>query len=86
MYKVWNGHSKVKVSVAQLCLTLCGPIDYSLPGSSVHGILQARVVEWVSQSLLQGIFLTREANLGLLHCRKILYCLSHQICIIMIFP
>ena len=34
--------------VAQLCLTLCGPMDCSLPGSSVHGILQARILEWVA--------------------------------------
>ena len=32
--------------VAQLCLTLSGPMDGSLPGSSVHGIFQARVLEW----------------------------------------
>ena len=32
--------------VAQLCPTLCDPVDCSLPGSSVHGILQARVLEW----------------------------------------
>ena len=34
--------------VAQLCLTLCDPMDRSLPGSSVHGILQARILEWVA--------------------------------------
>ena len=34
--------------VAQLCLTLCNPIDCSPPGSSVHGILQARILEWVA--------------------------------------
>ena len=34
--------------VAQSCPTLCDPMDYSLPGSSIHGILQARVLEWVS--------------------------------------
>ena len=33
---------------AQLCLTLCSPIDCNLPGSSVHGILQARILEWVA--------------------------------------
>ena len=33
---------------AQLCLTLCNPMDCSLPGSSVHGILQARILEWVA--------------------------------------
>ena len=34
-------------SVAQLCLTLCGPMDCTPPGSSVHGILQARILEWL---------------------------------------
>jgi len=33
--------------VVQSCLILCDPIDYSLPGSSVHGIFQARVLEWL---------------------------------------
>ena len=36
--------------VTQLCLTLCNPMDCSLPGSSVHGIFQARVLEWVAIS------------------------------------
>ena len=39
---------KAKVSVSQSCPTLCDPIDYSLPGSSVHGIFQARILEWVA--------------------------------------
>ena len=39
---------KVKVLVTQLCPTLCDPMDYSLPGSSVHGILQTTTVEWVA--------------------------------------
>ena len=39
---------KVKVLVAQLCLTLFEPMDYSLPGSSVHGILQARILELIA--------------------------------------
>ena len=34
--------------VAQSCLTLCDPMDCSPPGSSVHGILQARILEWVA--------------------------------------
>ena len=34
---------------AQSCLTLCDPMDYSPPGSSVHGILQARILEWVQK-------------------------------------
>ena len=35
---------------AQLCLTLCSPMDYNPPGSSVHGIFQARIPEWVAIS------------------------------------
>ena len=37
---------KSESEVAQLCLTLSNPMDYSLPGSSAHGIFQARVLEW----------------------------------------
>ena len=40
--------------VAQLCLTLCDPMDCSLPGSSVHEIFQARVLEWVAISSSRG--------------------------------
>ena len=36
--------------IAQLCLTLCDPMDCSLPGSSVHGILQAKILEWLAIS------------------------------------
>ena len=39
---------------AQSCLTLCNPIDCSLPGSSVHGISQARIVERVSIPFSRG--------------------------------
>ena len=39
---------KVKVLVTQLCPILCNPMDCSPPGSSVHGILQARLQEWVA--------------------------------------
>ena len=38
----------MKVLVAQPCPTLCDPMDCSLLGSSVHGILQARILEWVT--------------------------------------
>ena len=37
---------KSEIEVAQSCPTLSDPMDYSLPGSSVHGIFQARVLEW----------------------------------------
>ena len=40
--------------VAQSCTTLCDPIDCSLPGSSVHSIFQARVLEWVAISFSRG--------------------------------
>ena len=42
-------------SVAQSCLTLCDPMDCSLPGSSVHGIFQARILEWVVISFSRGL-------------------------------
>ena len=41
----WKGKEN---EVAQSCLTLCSTMDCSLPGSSVHGISQARVLEWVA--------------------------------------
>ena len=54
-----NNEMKVKGLVAQLCLTLCHPVDCSQPDSSVHGILQARILEWVAIPLLQEIFPTQ---------------------------
>ena len=52
---------------AQSCLTLCDPIDCSPPGSSVHGVFQARILEWVEESLLQGILPTQGSIPHLLH-------------------
>ena len=108
-YQWWcfNSESEVKVKGAQSCPTLCDPMD-----CTVHGILQASILEWVafpfskgssqpsspilqadslpaepqgkpkntragSLSLLQWI-LTQESNQGILHCRQILYQLSHE--------
>ena len=48
--------SRVKVLVAQSCLTLCDPMHCSPPGSSVHGILQARILEWVGIPFSRGSF------------------------------
>ena len=70
--------SSVKVLVAQSCLTLCNPIDCSRPGSFVHGISPGKDTGGGCHSLLQGIFPTQGLDLGLLHCRQILYCLSCQ--------
>ena len=53
--------------VAKLCLALCNPMDCSPPGFSVHGILQARILEWVAISFFRGIFLTQGSNPRLLH-------------------
>ena len=39
---------------AQLCLTLCNPMDCSLPGSSIYGLFQARILEWVAISFSRG--------------------------------
>ena len=50
---------------AQSCATLCNHMDHSLPGSSVHRILQARLLEWVASS--RGIFPTQGSNTHLLH-------------------
>ena len=113
---------KSESEVAQLCPTLSNPMDCSLPGSSIPGIFQARILEWVAirelqrsgcgkwkskskslsrvwlfvspwtspwsspghntgvgrLSVLQGIFPTEKSNPGLLHCRWIVYQLSHQ--------
>ena len=45
---------KVKVKVAQSCPTLCNHMDCSLPGSSAHGILQARILQWVAYLFSRG--------------------------------
>ena len=57
----------------QSCPTLLDPMDCSPPGSSVHRILQARILEWVAIPFFRGIFLTQGLNPGLLHCRKIFF-------------
>ena len=68
---------KVKVEVAQLCLALFDPTNYSQGGFSVCGILQGKNIGMGCHALLQGIFLAQGSNLGLLHHRQILYPLSH---------
>ena len=64
--------------VAQSCPTLCNRMDCRPPGSSVHGISQPRILEWVAMPSSRGIFPTQGLNSGLPHCRWILCCLSHQ--------
>ena len=74
--------SKVKWhKVTQSCLTLCDPMDYSLPGFSIHGIFQAKVPEWVAISFSRGSSQPRNWTwLGVPYCRQMLYPLSHQGC------
>ena len=60
----------VCVLVAQPCPPLCETMDCSLPGSSVHGILQARILEWVAIPFSRRIFPNQGSNLDLPHCRS----------------
>ena len=62
-------------SVAQLCLTLCDPMDCSLPGSSVQRIFQARILEWITISSSGDLPNSGKVPclLQLLHWRQILY-------------
>ena len=62
--------------VARSRPTLRDPMNCSLPGCSVPGILQARVLEWVAVPFSRGLFPTQGLNPGVLHWRQILYCLS----------
>ena len=64
--------------VAQSCPTLCDAIDYSPPGSSVHGDSPGKNTGVGCHALLQEILWTQGSNSGLLPCKQILYCLSHQ--------
>ena len=66
------------VLVVQSCLTLCDPIDCSLSGSSVYRDSPGKNTGVGRHALLSGLFQTQESNPGLLHCRQILYHLSHQ--------
>ena len=61
--------------IAQSCLTPCSPMVCSPPGSSVHGILQARILAWVSIPFSREI---QGSNPSLLPCRQIPDHLSHQ--------
>ena len=63
--------------VTQSCPTLCDPMDYSLPGSSVHGDSPGKNGLPCPPPT---IFQTQGLNPGLPHCRQILNCLSHQGC------
>ena len=65
--------------VSQSCPTLCDPMDCTPSGSSVHGDSTGKNTKVGCHAILQGIFPTQESNPGLVHCRQILYHLSHQV-------
>ena len=56
----------------------CDPRGFGPPGSSVHGILQAKILEWIAIPFSRASSQPRKSNPGLLHGRQILYHLSHQ--------
>ena len=68
---------KKKVKVAQSCPSLCYPMNCSPPGSSIHEILQAGILEWVAITFSRGSFQPRDQTLIYIW-RQFLYGLSHQ--------
>ena len=71
----------VLYSVAQSCLTLCDPVDCSPPGSSAHGIFQARTLEWGAISSFKGSSQPRNQTYICISCigRQILYHQRHLV-------
>ena len=70
--------SASQLLIAQSCLTLCDPMTYILPGSSVHGILQARILEWVAMPSSRGSSWNQSPPPSRPYCRQILYHLSQK--------
>ena len=66
---------KSESGVTQPCLTPSDPMDCSLPGSSVHGIFQARVLEWVAIALEEDVYTNKNC---MIHCDCINY--NKEIC------
>ena len=60
--------------IAQSCPTLCNPMDCSLPGSSVHVIFQATILQWVAISFSRGFSWPRNGTRFSCTCRRIRYC------------
>ena len=72
----------LKVKVKSLsCVRLFAipwTVTYQAPQATVHGVFQARVLEWLAISFSRGVFPTQGLNLGLLNCRQMLHHLSHR--------
>ena len=79
---IWSGHiilfMHVNVLVAQSCPTLCTPMDGSPPGSSVHGILQARILKWIAIPFSRRSSQPRDQTRVSCIAGRFFYCLSHQ--------
>ena len=60
-----NSFPSMHAKSIQSCLTLCDPMDSSLPGSTIHGILQARILEWAVVPSSTGSSQSRDRNLCL---------------------
>ena len=69
---------KVKVSVIHSCSAICDSMDCSLAGSSVHGILQGRILEWVAVSFPKGSSWSRDRTWASCIAGRFFYHLSHQ--------
>ena len=77
----------MKVLVTQSCSTLCDPMDYSPPGSSVHGIPQARILVWVAISFSRDLPNPGMANLeSVLKSRDITLPTKVHLVKAMVFP
>ena len=78
----WSRQSHISkhVKVTHSCLTLCDPMDCSPPGSSVHGILQARILDWGASPFSRDLLILGDqgSNPSLLHYRQDFYHLCHQ--------
>ena len=69
----WWGEGLVCAKSPPSCLTLCDPVDSSSPGSSVHGIFHARILEWVTTSFPRGSSRPRDGTHVSCFGRRILY-------------
>ena len=69
---------EIVILVAQSCLTLCDPVDCSLPGSSVRGIFEARILEWVAIPFSRGSSQPRNQTQISHTAGRLFYCLSYQ--------
>ena len=70
---VLGGEGLVCAKSPPSCLTLCNPVDGSLPGSSVHGIFHARILEWVATSFPRGSSRHRDGTHVSCFGRRVLY-------------